>query len=70
MSETTDGKPLSWTQPICDECFLERRPGRVPVRLLEPNEETCVDCGHPTHSGIYYRVYPATASYPTNLKDD
>lgn len=55
---------LSWTQPLCDECWAERQPGRVAHRLVEPENEVCCWCGLATASGIYFRVDPATVYFP------
>jgi hypothetical protein len=57
----------SWTQPMCDECFAVFEKGRIPVRMTEEmrDEETCVNCGKVTLSGIYYRIDPKIANHPT-----
>lgn len=60
---------LSWTQPVCEACWEERYPGRFANRLREPERETCVDCGKPTWVGIYIRINPTQANYPTLEKD-
>jgi hypothetical protein len=62
---------LSWTQPSCEICWLERNPDRRPTTLKEPFRETeiCCFCGEPTRSGIYVRVDPTTVLYPA-LKED
>ena len=60
---------LSWTQPICDDCWRERSPGRGPNKVVDPEKEQCVDCGYATKSGIYIRLDPTTTQYPTKLKD-
>jgi hypothetical protein len=56
---------LSFTQPACDGCWSGRYPGRQPVRLKEPETETCCFCGAQTQAGIYVRVDPATVPSPT-----
>ncbi len=58
---------IGWTQPVCLEHWIEREGDRVPTRLAESvrEKEICVDCGEPTYSGIYIRVDPAEAKYPT-----
>lgn len=58
----------SWTQPSCEVCFVDRNPGREPVRLREPEREVCVFCGQTTEDGIYVRVDPSTAEHPTLRK--
>lgn len=60
----------SWTQPCCEECWVERNPGREPVRLRVAELETCVYCGRNVRSGIYVRVNPATVPHPTLEKHD
>jgi hypothetical protein len=60
----------SWTQPICDGCWLQRWPERVPVRLREPDREQCAICGSATESGIYCRIDPATVAFPRRKFED
>lgn len=43
------------TVPICDECWMQQEGDRHPVRLREPEPETCYACGDRTLSGIYTR---------------
>jgi hypothetical protein len=45
------------TVPICDECWRKQEGEREPVRMREPEVETCYVCDHPTSSGIYVRRY-------------
>lgn len=59
-----------WTQPVCQDCYALREPGRSPHRLLEADAEVCVDCGANTQHGIYIRVDPTSARYPTLTKED
>ena len=59
---------FSWTQPCCDDCWKVRCPDRGAHRFKEPLLELCVDCGEETRSGIYIRVDPAEAKFPTNEK--
>jgi hypothetical protein len=42
------------TVPICEACW-NRLAGQDPVRLREPEIETCSYCGEETRSGIYVR---------------
>lgn len=56
---------FQWTQPCCDACWEEHNPGRSPAALRMPEEETCVYCGQRTESGIYVRIDPARAPYPS-----
>lgn len=58
---------LSWTQPCCAECY-EREFGRPAVALLVTSEETCVYCGNATEDGIFIRIDPAEAPFPTRTK--
>ncbi len=60
---------FSWTQPLCEPCWGIANPGRQASRLIEAEPEICVTCGKPTSSGIYIRIDPASAPYPTHLKD-
>lgn len=66
----SDRSQYSWTQPICRLCwnhdhpdkpFGEDRDGRGP-------EERCSNCGSWTRSGVYIRVDPKVAAYPSILK--
>jgi hypothetical protein len=42
----------------------------MPVRVKDVGEaETCVDCSELTSDGIFLRVDPASAKYPSRLKD-
>jgi hypothetical protein len=59
----------SWTQPCCEECWVERNPDRLPTRLRLPQIEVCVYCGRENWSGIYVRVDPATVPHPTLEKE-
>lgn len=59
------GPRWSWNQPICGACYDRRYPAREPVRLRDPEGERCVDCGQTTDDGIYLRLDPTTARYPS-----
>ena len=59
----------SWTQPCCFGCYEAIAPGREPVRLRDAKVERCVWCGDDTKEGIYIRVDPREAVYPTKLKE-
>ena len=59
----------SWTQPICTACASKRYPGRQMVKMIDPIVEICVDCGKNTLSGIYIRVSPKEANFPSLTKD-
>ena len=58
----------SWTQPCCERCWTERYPRREPHRLIVMEPEQCVYCAAITESGIYVRLDPAAAPYPTMEK--
>jgi hypothetical protein len=70
-------KIVSWSQPICDLCWMDRYPPtlgglqREPVRITgeERDREQCADCGMPTTSGIYIRVNPMEVRYPKRILD-
>lgn len=49
----------TWTHAMCDACWNARRsPDYPPVRMVDPETETCCWCGQPTDSGIYVREDP------------
>lgn len=55
---------MNWTQPICDICWVGLNPERHPIRVTEPEVETCAFCGNQTYVDIYIRVDPRTVPYP------
>ena len=55
----------SWTQPCCDACWSRINGDRIPHRVIDRPEEVCVHCNQYTTSGIYIRIDPATAPFPT-----
>ena len=57
---------MSWTQPICIECWNRREPERLPTRIVEEEKEweRCAFCGWLTRSGIYTRVDPTSVAFP------
>jgi hypothetical protein len=57
-----------WTQPQCNLCWKRENPERVPTRVLDCEEERCATCGRWTKSGIYIRIDPMIAPYPSLLK--
>lgn len=59
---------LSWSQPCCDDCWSARE-NSDPVRRVIPDTENCVYCGAVTESGIYVRIDPRVAPFPTREKD-
>lgn len=65
MAKIIDGKPYSWTQPMCLRCWSEMYPGRQAATLKQPNTETCCRCGTDTIEGLYIRIDPAECRFPT-----
>lgn len=65
-----DERHLSWTQPQCMFCWGRNHPGRVPYTLKGAPLETCCTCGGQTEAGVYIRIDPLDAPYPTLEKDD
>lgn len=59
----------SWTQPCCDDCWDERNPDRPSLRLRIRESEQCVYCGLFSQSGIYVRIDPEDAPFPSLKKD-
>lgn len=64
---------MSWTQPICEACWIERESVwkddkliliRKPVRVLEPELERCSYCCSPTIMGVYVRDDPSKVKCP------
>lgn len=58
---------MTWLNlPCCERCWIERHTTyhaktqemqvRQPVRMKEPELETCGFCGQPTISGIFVRA--------------
>jgi hypothetical protein len=60
---------MSFTQPLCEDCWEKRFPGRAAVRIRSAQPEICCDCGVSTLSGIYFRVDPATVAYPQEVAE-
>lgn len=66
---------LSWTQPICERCWIEQETDglsvRVPVRYVgqDLSIERCSWCGAPTIVGIFKRADPTTVPYPAVKSD-
>ena len=60
------GARASWRQAICERCWLRRRPGLAPVRVLSSRAvlEVCSYCGGETVVGIYVRDDPARVPFP------
>ena len=59
----------SWSQPVCESCFEVLHPDRFPIRSPYRDHEICVRCGKDHVSGIYIRINPTTAPYPSRTKD-
>lgn len=60
---------MTWTQPVCSECWYSRDDARPAVALPLSAEdlpiERCCYCGGQTVSGIYVRIDPASVPYPS-----
>jgi hypothetical protein len=76
MSET-ETIQYSWTQPCCGCCwqaYSYGKDGEVRQASAIKEEyreiETCVFCGGTAAEGIYLRVDPTLAPFPTKVKDD
>ena len=54
-----------FTQPLCEECWIERNGERQPVRLREAELERCCLCAKYNTDGIYTRIDPKTVPFPT-----
>lgn len=61
---------MSWTQPICTDCWITLHPERVPTRVLRGEVETCSMCGRFTMAGIFFRRDPSTVPFPRKDEDD
>ena len=58
------GGVMGWTHPICDKCWEERNPDRMPYRFKEPKKYKCCYCGKETDSGIFIRENAKNVKYP------
>lgn len=63
-----------WTQPVCIPCWNERNPDRpAPADWRDDSGEgpyeNCCLCDAGTTAGIYIRINPEDAHFPT-LKDE
>lgn len=59
---------MNWNQPVCDDDWEKRSPGREPYRLEDPDPEICCYCGKSTRSGIYVRIHPSEVPFPAREK--
>lgn len=55
---------MSWTQPICKNCYTKDNPDREPLALQYPERENCCKCGELAVDGIYIRIDPESIPYP------
>lgn len=55
---------MTFTQPLCDDCWDEENPESLSPRRGQGDHELCCKCGMPTRAGIYIRRDPATVRYP------
>lgn len=66
----TDQPRWDFTQPCCMKCWARDNGSRKPAKMLNaPGHELCVHCGNVTDDGIYIRINPKHANYPTIRKD-
>lgn len=63
---------MTWTQPVCDDCWprTELPPNPVRIRHEYRDEETCCLCGKLTRSGLYARLDPSKVAYPRSDEND
>lgn len=70
---------MTWTQPICEKCWVEQEAKwegerlveiRTPHKVIGPDMEQCAWCGQPTIVGIYKRADPETVPYPRVVAND
>lgn len=66
--EEEEETEYSFTQPICDNCWMVKEGSRVPTRLIGSSAELCVMCANNTNSGIYIRIDLSEARYPSLTK--
>ena len=57
--ELREGQRVTWTAPVCEECWAQEYGDREPVRVRLADAEVCAMCGTPNRSGIYRRIAPA-----------
>lgn len=55
---------MSWTQPLCKECYAIAEPGRTPILLRDQTVEKCCICGTETDQIVWYRLDPKTVRFP------
>ena len=80
--EKRAGQRLSWTQPICERCWIAREAAwedvgevevlkeiRRPTVLTDSDLEQCAFCGEPTIMGIFVRHDPNDVPF-TKEKND
>jgi hypothetical protein len=62
----------TWTQPICDDCWVRQNGARVPSRVADEYRETeqCAFCGRMTRAGIYVRQDPTLVKFARKGDDD
>ena len=61
--------PRDWNHAICDLCWEGKKPGRIPIRMRDADEEVCCYCHLPTQAGIYIREDPAVV-HPQEAPDE
>lgn len=55
---------MSWTQPVCEDCWNKDNPGRPARKFNEGPIEICCKCGISNKSGIFIRIDPTTVPHP------
>ena len=55
-----------WNHSLCQRCWDLSRTGQTPVRLTNPDPETCCGCGDTHTSGIYVRAEPSLCRLPND----
>lgn len=60
---------MSWTQPVCMDCWRAENPGRDPVLMVTVEPERCCKCGADSLAGIYIRIDPKTVPFPRRKSD-
>jgi hypothetical protein len=64
IEDNMEQKRYGFTQPLCNACWEEKNPGRMPVTVKDSTIEKCCLCGNSTKDGIFIRIDPKTVPYP------
>lgn len=57
--QTKESAMSKWNHSVCEACWFDANPDRIPVRVPDSDRRLCCLCGKPTISGIYVRHDPA-----------